>query len=212
MVGGAEEMVLNLVRHLPPRFEPTVCCIHEEGPIGEEIRRTGTPVDVLGLTPGIRRPHDVFGIAGYLRASKPQIVHTFLLTASLYGRLAAILARVPIGRHREHLRTQASCPRAGRRAHLMAGPIVWSSPPNRCVISTSGRSTPIRRRSTCDNAVDFTQAQPTMSRAEMRNALAFLTTRASPASSPRIRAERDTATFFEALASQPASRTRPLLS
>ena len=25
MVGGAEEMVLNLVRHLPPRFEPVVC-------------------------------------------------------------------------------------------------------------------------------------------------------------------------------------------
>jgi hypothetical protein len=25
MVGGAEEMVLNLVRHLPERFEPIVC-------------------------------------------------------------------------------------------------------------------------------------------------------------------------------------------
>ena len=39
-VGGAEEMVLNLVRHLPAdRFEPHVCCIHEPGPIGEEIAR-----------------------------------------------------------------------------------------------------------------------------------------------------------------------------
>ena len=56
MVGGAEEMVLNLVRHLPSRFEPMVCCIHEAGPIGEEIRKTGTPVAVLGLTPGLRRP------------------------------------------------------------------------------------------------------------------------------------------------------------
>ena len=52
MVGGAEEMVLNLVRHLPPRFEPAVACIHEAGPIGEEIRRTGTPLDaILTLKP-----------------------------------------------------------------------------------------------------------------------------------------------------------------
>jgi hypothetical protein len=56
MVGGAEEIVLNLVRHLPARFEPMVCCIHEAGPIGEEIRKTGTPVAVLGLNPGMRRP------------------------------------------------------------------------------------------------------------------------------------------------------------
>ncbi len=54
MVGGAEEMVLNLVRHLPPRFEPAVVCIHDAGPIGEEIRRTGVPFHVLGLTPGLR--------------------------------------------------------------------------------------------------------------------------------------------------------------
>src|SRR6266581_115012 len=96
MVGGAEEMVLNLVRRLPQRFETMVCCIHQAGPIGEEIRRTGTPVDVLGLNPGVRRPWDIAGIRRYLRETQPDIVHTFLLTASLYGRLAAILARVPI--------------------------------------------------------------------------------------------------------------------
>ena len=90
MVGGAEEMVLNLVRHLPSRFEPMVCCIHQAGPIGEEIRRTGTPVAVLGLEPGVRRPWDVGGIRRYLRETQPAIVHTFLLTASLYGRLAAL--------------------------------------------------------------------------------------------------------------------------
>src|SRR5438477_12702126 len=75
MVGGAEEMVLNLVRHLPSRFEPRVCCIHEAGPIGDEIRRTGARVDVLGLTPGLRRPGDVVGIRRYLRDARPQIVH-----------------------------------------------------------------------------------------------------------------------------------------
>ena len=63
MVGGAEEMVLNLVRHLPERFEPVVCCIHQAGPIGEEIRKTGVSFRVLGLNPGLRRPGHVGGIA-----------------------------------------------------------------------------------------------------------------------------------------------------
>ena len=56
MVGGAEEMVLNLVRHLPERFEPVIVCLHEAGPIGEEIRKTGVEFHVLDLNPGIRHP------------------------------------------------------------------------------------------------------------------------------------------------------------
>lgn len=96
MVGGAEEMVLNLVRHLPDRFEPIVCCINQAGPIGEEIRKTGVPFHVLRLDPGLLRPWHVLGIARHLRELHPDIVHTFLLTASLYGRFGAILAGVPI--------------------------------------------------------------------------------------------------------------------
>ena len=78
MVGGAEEIVLNLVRHLPSRFEPMVCCIHEAGPMGEEIRKTGTPVAVLGLNPGIRRPQDIGGIPSLLRSEGPRLVKMFL--------------------------------------------------------------------------------------------------------------------------------------
>jgi glycosyltransferase involved in cell wall biosynthesis len=96
MVGGAEEMVLNLVRHLPSRFEPMVACIHEAGPIGEEIRRTGVPFTVLGLTPGLSRPLDVIRLRDALTALAPTIVHTFLLTGSLYGRFAAMMSGVPI--------------------------------------------------------------------------------------------------------------------
>lgn len=96
MVGGAEEMVLNLVRHLPARFEPVVVCINRAGPIGAEIEATGVPFRVLGLTPGFARPFDIVRLRDALFELEPQIVHTFLLTASLYGRFAAMLARVPI--------------------------------------------------------------------------------------------------------------------
>ena len=96
MVGGAEEMVLNLVRHLPDRFAPGVMCINQAGPIGEEIRRTGVPFTVLGLTPGLSRPFDVLKLRDALNSLAPTIVHTFLLTGSLYGRFAAMMSGVPI--------------------------------------------------------------------------------------------------------------------
>lgn len=96
-VGGAEEMVFNLVRHLPPdRYEPMVCAIHEPGPVGEEIRATGAPFCTLGRIPGFRDPLAVAAVYRCLREARPDVVHTFLLTASLYGRFAAIAARVPI--------------------------------------------------------------------------------------------------------------------
>jgi len=56
-----------------------VCCINQAGPIGEEIRKTGTPVAVLGLTPRLRHPWHVSGIRRYLRDTKPALVHTFLV-------------------------------------------------------------------------------------------------------------------------------------
>jgi glycosyltransferase involved in cell wall biosynthesis len=96
MVGGAEEMVLNLVRRLPDRYEPAVVCIHSAGPIGEEIRKTGVRFSVLGLRPGISRPFDVLKLRDFLHAFQPAIVHTFLLTGSLYGRFAAMMAGVPV--------------------------------------------------------------------------------------------------------------------
>ncbi|MBM3808787.1 MAG: glycosyltransferase, partial [Acidimicrobiia bacterium] len=95
-VGGAEDMVLNLVRHLPPEFERGVVCIDQPGPIGEEIRKTGVVFRALGLRPGLRRPADLLRLQQALHELQPTIVHTFLLTASLYGRFAALLARVPI--------------------------------------------------------------------------------------------------------------------
>jgi glycosyltransferase involved in cell wall biosynthesis len=95
-IGGAEEMVFTLARRLPLRYTPRVCCITAPGPIGEEMQRAGIAVDVLGLNPGLRRPQDVWRLRAYLAGTRAQIVHTFLLTASLYGRCAAILARVPV--------------------------------------------------------------------------------------------------------------------
>jgi glycosyltransferase involved in cell wall biosynthesis len=206
MVGGAEEMVLNLVRHLPPRFEAHVCCIHEAGPIGEEIRRAGAPVTVLGLNPGVRRPFDVGGIRRYLRDTRPDIVHTFLLTASLYGRLAAILEHVPIV-----IGTEVNIYEQKRRHHAWAERMLMSGTDRVIVSAASVRDFYIRQvhadPSKVDvvyNAVDFAQADPTMSRDAMRTALGLPLDAPVAGMIARLTEQKGHRFLLEALARTPA--------
>ncbi len=173
MVGGAEEMVLNLVRHLPERFEPSVCCIHETGPIGEEIARTGTPVTTLGLSPGLRRPWDVARIQKHLSRIQPHIVHTFLLTGSLYGRLAAILARVPVV-----IGTEVNIYERKRAHHAVAERLLMAGT-DRVVVSAEAVREFYIRQVHADpakveviyNAVDWSQLKTTLTREAMRASL-----------------------------------------
>lgn len=96
-VGGAENLILSSVRHLPrERYEVGVGCIVSEGPLAAEVRDAGSAVTCLGRVPGWRDPLAVAALVRYLRSEQPDVVHTFLLTANLYGRLAAILAGVPV--------------------------------------------------------------------------------------------------------------------
>jgi glycosyltransferase involved in cell wall biosynthesis len=97
-VGGAEELILNMVARLPrDRYEPIVCCFENPpGPIGPEIAALGVAVIPLGIAPGWRHPFAWWSIVRYLRQAQPHIVHTFMLPASLYGRSAAVVARVPL--------------------------------------------------------------------------------------------------------------------
>jgi glycosyltransferase involved in cell wall biosynthesis len=206
MVGGAEEMVLNLVRHLPPRFEPMVCCIHEAGPIGEEIRITGTPVVVLGLNPGLRRPFDVNGVRQYLRRTQPQIVHTFLLTASLYGRLAAILAHVPIV-----IGTEVNIYEHKRRHHAMAERLLMAGTDRVVVSAESVRDFYIRqvhadprKVDVIYNAVDFRQAASTVSRERMRAGLGVPPDAPVAGVIARLTEQKGHRFLFEALATTPA--------
>jgi len=205
MVGGAEEMVLNLVRHLPPKFEPMVCCINQAGPIGEEIRHTGTPVAVLGLNPGLRRPWDVGGIRRYLRDTRPQIVHTFLLTASIYGRLAAILERVPIV-----IGTEVNIYERKRRRHVLAERLLMKR--TDCVVASarSVRDFYLRqvhadpsKVEVIYNAVDFAQAQPAKSKIDVRRELGVPADALVAGVIARLTEQKGHRFLFDALAASP---------
>jgi glycosyltransferase involved in cell wall biosynthesis len=204
-IGGAEEMVLNLVRRLPARFEPQVCCIHAAGPIGEEIRKTGTPVAVLGLNPGLRRPFDVNGIRRYLRDARPDIVHTFLLTASLYGRLAAILERVPIV-----IGTEVNIYAHKRPHHALVERLLMRGTDRVVVSAESVRDFYIRqvhadpaKVDVIYNAVDFSQARPAAGRDRTRAALGLPGGTAVAGVIARLTEQKGHRFLFEAVAATP---------
>jgi glycosyltransferase involved in cell wall biosynthesis len=203
MVGGAEEMVLNLVRHLPDRFEPCVSCINQAGPIGEEIRKTGVPFRVLGLDPGLRHPWGLIGIQRHLRELQPDIVHTFLLTASLYGRLAAMLARVPI-----IVGTEVNIYEQKRTRHALAERLLMRGTDRVIVSAESVRDFYIRqihadpaRVDVVYNAVDWSQLETTMTPQALRASVG------APADAPlagiiaRLTEQKAHRCLFDAMAS-----------
>ena len=213
MVGGAEEMVLNLVRHLPDRFEPVVCCINQAGPIGEEIRNTGVAFQVFNLDPGLRRPWHLFEIERRLRELKPDIVHTFLLTASLYGRLAAILAGVPIV-----IGTEVNIYENKRPHHALAERLLMRGTDRVVVSAESVRDFYIRqvhadptKVDVIYNAVDWSQLQTTTSRDAMRTSMGV------PPGAPlagiiaRLTEQKAHRYLFEAMASTPGLEALHLL-
>lgn len=213
MVGGAEEMVLNLVRRLPPRFEPVVCCIHSPGPIGEEIRRTGVPFTVLGLTPGLRRPFDVLGIKRYLRETQPDIVHPFLLTASLYGRAAAILARVPIV-----LGTEVNVYENKRPVHAIAERVLMRGTDAVVVSAESVRDFYVKqvhadpaKVDVIYNAVDWSALETTMSRSELRRSVGVPDDAPLACIIARLTEQKAHRHLFEAIAGTPSLAALHLL-
>jgi glycosyltransferase involved in cell wall biosynthesis len=94
-VGGTEQQILELVRHLPRgRWTPVVCCFRP-GRKAEEI--AGLGVRVVHLPK--RRRVDVRlvrALVRLMRAERFDVVQTFLIGANLWGRLAALLAGVPV--------------------------------------------------------------------------------------------------------------------
>ena len=205
MVGGAEEMVLNLVRHLPKRFEPVVVCIHDAGPIGEEIRQTGVPFTVLGLTPGVRRPFDVLRLRDFLVECAPTIVHTFLLTGSLYGRFAAMMAKVPIV-----IGTEVNIYERKQAAHAMAERWLMRGTDAVVASAESVREFYIKqvdadpdKVQVIYNAVDWSQLQTTMSPEEFRTSVGAPTDAPVAGIIARLTEQKAHRVLFDALARHP---------
>jgi glycosyltransferase involved in cell wall biosynthesis len=204
-VGGAEEMVLTMVRHLPERFERGVMCIDRPGPIGEELRQTGVPVTALGLQPGLRRPFDLMRLQRAIEDIAPTIVHTFLLTASLYGRFAAMLARVPIVIGTEvniYERKQPLHRLAERWLMRRTDAVVASAESVRDFYIDQIDAAP-DKVVVIYNAVDWSQLQTTIERDELRRELSVPLEAPVAAIIARLTEQKAHRVLFEAIASRP---------
>lgn len=102
-IGGAERLVVSAATGLPrDAFENAVCCLAERGALATEVEQAGVPVWLVGEFPGLRHPVAFWRLWRIIARYKPQIVHTHLQSANLYGRLAARLAGVPVIVATEH--------------------------------------------------------------------------------------------------------------
>ncbi len=102
VLGGAERLLLDICRRLDKnKFEITVITILGNGPLLPEFEKLAIQIKVfqkkskLGL--GL-----IWQLCKLLRQIKPQIVHTHLFGGDTWGRLAAILAGVPVIISTEH--------------------------------------------------------------------------------------------------------------
>ena len=97
-IGGAEEHLKTVVANIDSYgFKPTVCCIGEKGLIGEEIESLGVEVITLGRMKGKGfDPRIIKGLMALIKEREIDIIHTHLYHANMYGRAAALAARVPV--------------------------------------------------------------------------------------------------------------------
>jgi glycosyltransferase involved in cell wall biosynthesis len=94
--GGAEQLLLTNVRHLPKsRFESVVVALFPPLDLQAELAQCGVRVHCLGMRGRLDWWRGVVGLARLLRRHRIDAVHTHLACANIYGRLAAWLARVP---------------------------------------------------------------------------------------------------------------------
>lgn len=98
-VGGAEKFLFDLIKNLNRQtFAPSLVTVIGGGTMEKDFRDLGIPVYIYGR----RRLRYLGGIVQFyqlyhlFKKQKPQIVHTQLFAADLWGRLAAWLAHVPI--------------------------------------------------------------------------------------------------------------------
>jgi len=95
-VGGAEKFLLDLLKHLDrTSFDLHLATVIGGGSLEKEFYSLSLPIYIHGVK-RIRYLGGVVQFYKLMRKIKPDIVHTQLFAADLWGRLAAWIAQVPI--------------------------------------------------------------------------------------------------------------------
>jgi glycosyltransferase involved in cell wall biosynthesis len=95
--GGAERQILELMRRLPSRFEPTICVYRDDAAdnahyreyLHEGTRTLSLGVDDMGAV-GLMR------FVKLLREERPAILHSYRDRANLWARIARMVTDIPV--------------------------------------------------------------------------------------------------------------------
>ncbi len=95
--GGAERLLQTTIKYLDrDRFQSVVVALAPPLDLSGDFERLGVPVHCLNLRGRLDWKLRVLALNGILRSYRIDIVHTHLFYANFYGRIASILAGVPI--------------------------------------------------------------------------------------------------------------------
>jgi len=101
-LGGAEQVVIDLARGLALEgCEVEIASVYEPGERASDLSGDGICVHTVGKRRG-PDPQALASLVRLMRRLRPEVVHTHTYTSSVYGRVAATLARVPVVVHTEH--------------------------------------------------------------------------------------------------------------
>ena len=96
--GGAERLLYTNLKHFDPeRVRSTVITVYEHGTHWiEPIKALGVPVVNLNCHGTRDIPKGISRLRTWLRANRPDLVHSHLWAANVIGRIAGRLAGVPV--------------------------------------------------------------------------------------------------------------------
>jgi glycosyltransferase involved in cell wall biosynthesis len=104
-IGGAELGLLESLRHFDrERFHFTVACLYNNGSVGRQIEALGIPVFDMRMR-SFGDPAGLLRLWRFLRAERPDILHTHLFRANVWGRLIGRAVGIPVIISSEHSMT-----------------------------------------------------------------------------------------------------------
>jgi glycosyltransferase involved in cell wall biosynthesis len=99
-IGGIERAVQMLARHDDGSIRSQVLCTSRGGPIADDMRARGTPVEILEIPSYY--PSGIARLARALRKARPDVVHSHGHFAGVLSRAAALWIGVPVVIHHLH--------------------------------------------------------------------------------------------------------------
>lgn len=168
--GGAERVLINLALGLDQqKFEVAVCCLTRKGRMARELEEQGIAVHVMHKCPGFDLAL-VLRLRRLMRELAIDLVHCHVFTANLWGRIAALLARVPVIITHEHSSFTVDHARRLRLEQWLmraTTQTITVSEELRQRLITQGRL-PAHKIVTIHNGLKFSSARDTQLRARLR--------------------------------------------